>query len=227
MPAKKKSPATANRKKPKFRRVLLKISGEVLGGETGGICPESVHDVAAQVREVAKLGVQIGVVVGGGNIFRGLQGSEKGIERVTGDQMGMLATVINSMALQDALEKQGVPTRVQSAITMSQVAEAVGVHETTVSRAVSGKYIETPHGVLEMKYFFTAGLASKDGSSLANTSVKEIIGAIIEGEDPQKPLSDRKIVDLLAEKEISLARRTVAKYREELGIPATNLRRRY
>ena len=123
MPAKKKSPATANRKKPKFRRVLLKISGEVLGGETGGICPESVHDVAAQVREVAKLGVQIGVVVGGGNIFRGLQGSEKGIERVTGDQMGMLATVINSMALQDALEKQGVPTRVQSAITMSQVAE--------------------------------------------------------------------------------------------------------
>ena len=127
MPAKKKSPATANRKKPKFRRVLLKISGEVLGGETGGICPESVHDVAAQVREVAKLGVQIGVVVGGGNIFRGLQGSEKGIERVTGDQMGMLATVINSMALQDALEKQGVPTRVQSAITMSQVAEAVGL----------------------------------------------------------------------------------------------------
>ena len=123
MPAKKKSPATTNRKKPKFRRVLLKISGEVLGGETGGICPESVHDVAAQVREVAKLGVQIGVVVGGGNIFRGLQGSEKGIERVTGDQMGMLATVINSMALQDALEKQGVPTRVQSAITMSQVAE--------------------------------------------------------------------------------------------------------
>ena len=80
-------------------------------------------DVAAQVREVASLGVQIGVVVGGGNIFRGLQGSEKGIERVTGDHMGMLATVINSMALQDALEKQGVPTRVQSAITMSQVAE--------------------------------------------------------------------------------------------------------
>ena len=80
MPAKKKSPATANRKKPKFHRVLLKISGEVLGGETGGICPESVHDVAAQVRELARLGVQIGVVVGGGNIFRGLQGSEKGID---------------------------------------------------------------------------------------------------------------------------------------------------
>ncbi|GIT38288.1 MAG: hypothetical protein Ct9H300mP7_2090 [Verrucomicrobiota bacterium] len=94
-------------KKPKFRRVLLKISGEVLGGKTGGICVESVHDIAGQVREVARLGVQIGVVVGGGNIFRGLQGSEKGIERATGDYMGMLATVINSMALQDALEKQG------------------------------------------------------------------------------------------------------------------------
>ena len=123
MPAKKKGPSRTSSRKPKFRRVLLKISGEVLGGKTGGICPESVHDVAAQVREVASLGVQIGVVVGGGNIFRGLQGSEKGIERVTGDHMGMLATVINSMALQDALEKQGVPTRVQSAITMSQVAE--------------------------------------------------------------------------------------------------------
>jgi len=103
--------------------VLLKISGEVLGGKTGGICPESVHAVAAQIREVARLGVQIGVVVGGGNIFRGLQGSEKGIERATGDYMGMLATVINSMALQDALEKQGVQTRVQSAISMAQVAE--------------------------------------------------------------------------------------------------------
>ena len=123
MPAKKKATAKSTRQKPKFRRVLLKISGEVLGGKTGGICPESVHAVAAQVREVARLGVQIGVVVGGGNIFRGLQGSEKGIERATGDYMGMLATVINSMALQDALEKQGVPTRVQSAIKMEQVAE--------------------------------------------------------------------------------------------------------
>ena len=123
MPLKKKTAAKSTRHKSRFRRVLLKISGEVLGGKTGGICVESVHDIAGQVREVARLGVQIGVVVGGGNIFRGLQGSEKGIERATGDYMGMLATVINSMALQDALEKQGVATRVQSAISMSQVAE--------------------------------------------------------------------------------------------------------
>src|SRR3954463_12313200 len=109
---------------PKFRRILLKLSGEALGGESGfGISPEAVHDMARQIREVRDLGVQVVIVIGGGNIFRGQAGSEKGIERATGDYMGMLATVINSLALQDALEKLGVPTRVQSAITMSQVAE--------------------------------------------------------------------------------------------------------
>ena len=114
----KKSP------QPKYRRVLLKLSGEVLGGSSGtGICPEAVHGMAAQIREVKELGVQVVVVIGGGNIFRGVSGSEQGIERATGDYMGMLATVINSLALQDALEKLGVPTRVQSAINVSQVAE--------------------------------------------------------------------------------------------------------
>ncbi len=110
--------------KPKYRRVLLKLSGEALGGEAGmGICPEVVHGMARQIGEVRALGVEIVIVVGGGNIFRGLQGSERGIERATGDYMGMLATVINALALQDALEKAGVATRVMSAITMSQVAE--------------------------------------------------------------------------------------------------------
>ena len=109
---------------PKYRRILLKLSGEALGGEAGfGICPEVVHDIAQQIREVRDLGVQVVVVIGGGNIFRGVQGSERGIERATGDYMGMLATVINALALQDALEKNGVATRVQSAIAMSQVAE--------------------------------------------------------------------------------------------------------
>jgi uridylate kinase len=104
--------------------VLLKLSGEALGGEAGtGICPEVIQDMAEQIREVRELGVQVVVVVGGGNIFRGLSGSERGIERATGDYMGMLATIINALALQDALEKSGVPTRVQSAISMSQVAE--------------------------------------------------------------------------------------------------------
>src|SRR5207247_72687 len=112
-------------KQPRYRRILLKLSGEALGGQSGvGIDPEAVQDMAEQIREVRELGVQVVVVVGGGNIFRGLSGSERGIERATGDYMGMLATVINALALQDALEKLGVATRVQSAITMAQIAEA-------------------------------------------------------------------------------------------------------
>jgi uridylate kinase len=114
------------RSKPvsKYRRILLKLSGEALGGEAGyGISPEAVHDMAAQVAEVRQLGVEVVIVVGGGNIFRGIQGSEKGIERATGDYMGMLATVINALALQDALEKKKVLTRVLSAITMTAIAE--------------------------------------------------------------------------------------------------------
>jgi uridylate kinase len=111
-------------RRPKYSRILLKLSGEALGGETGvGINPEAVHNMAEQIREVRELGVQVVIVIGGGNIFRGLTGSERGIERATGDYMGMLATVINSLALQDALEKLGVATRVQSAISMAQVAE--------------------------------------------------------------------------------------------------------
>ncbi len=109
---------------PKYRRILLKLSGEALGGENGNsICPEAVHDMAQQIAEVREMGVEVVVVVGGGNIFRGQAGSERGIERATGDYMGMLATVINALALQDALEKIGIATRVQSAIAMAQIAE--------------------------------------------------------------------------------------------------------
>jgi uridylate kinase len=116
--------ASLMKKTARYRRILLKLSGEALGGDEGiGICPEAVHDMARQVQEVRDLGVEVVIVIGGGNIFRGLPGSERGIERATGDYMGMLATVINSLALQDALEKIGVATRVQSAITMHQVAE--------------------------------------------------------------------------------------------------------
>jgi uridylate kinase len=112
----------ANR--PKYSRILLKLSGEALGGGSGlGISAEAVQSMAEQICEVRELGCQVVVVVGGGNIFRGLSGSKRGIERATGDYMGMLATIINSLALQDALEKLGAPTRVQSAIAMSQIAE--------------------------------------------------------------------------------------------------------
>jgi uridylate kinase len=110
--------------KPKFSRILLKLSGESLGDSNGtGISPEAVRHMAKQICEVRNLRVQVVVVVGGGNIYRGLRGSEGGIERATGDYMGMLATVINALALQDVLEKLGCPTRVMSAIAMAQVAE--------------------------------------------------------------------------------------------------------
>jgi uridylate kinase len=114
----------ANNLEPKYKRVLLKLSGEVLMGEQNfGIDPEFVRRIAAEIKDVHALGVQIGIVIGGGNIFRGLAASAQGFDRVSADHMGMLATVINSLALQDALEKMDVYTRVQSAIEMNQVAE--------------------------------------------------------------------------------------------------------
>lgn len=112
-------------------------------------------------------------------------------------------------------------------LTMTQVAEVVGVHETTVSRAIANKYIKTPHGVFEMKYFFTPGYESADGAAVSNTSVKDMIANIIAAEDPAEPLSDQQIVAKLAERNLTIARRTVAKYREELGILPSNLRREY
>lgn len=112
-------------------------------------------------------------------------------------------------------------------MTMSQVAEAVGVHETTVSRAISGKYMATPHGVFEMKYFFTTGYQTGGGEVVSNTSVKETIAELIRREDASAPLSDQEIVEILEKKGIPIARRTVAKYRVELGILPSNLRRSY
>ena len=113
-------------------------------------------------------------------------------------------------------------------MTMAQVADVVGVHETTVSRAVSGKYIETPQGIFEMKFFFTAGLQTTDGGAgVSNTSVKDMIAEIFKAENPGKPLSDQEVVKMLGEKGITIARRTVAKYRDELNILPSNLRKVY
>ncbi len=112
-------------------------------------------------------------------------------------------------------------------MTMVQVAEVVGVHETTVSRAVSGKYIQTPQGIFEMKYFFTSGIQTDDGSGVSNTRVKDIVSELFGKEDPAKPLSDQEVVVMLKEKGITIARRTVAKYRSELNILPSNLRKVY
>ena len=110
--------------RPAFRRILLKLSGESLMGSLDyGADPERIGAIADQVKQVADRGVEVAIVVGGGNIYRGLKGAADGMDRATGDYMGMLATVLNALALQDALEKRGADTRVQSAITISEVAE--------------------------------------------------------------------------------------------------------
>jgi len=109
----------------KYHRILLKLSGEVLGNRNTGECidPNALASMAQRVRRIASLGVQIGIVLGGGNIFRGLKGESKGVQRTTGDNMGMLATIINGLAMQNALEQLGLQTRLQTAIEMNRVAE--------------------------------------------------------------------------------------------------------
>jgi uridylate kinase len=116
--------AEAGSRRPAYRRIVLKLSGEALAGSQGyGLDPSMLVRIGAEVREVTKLGVQIAIVIGGGNIFRGVAASAGGMERATADYMGMLATIINALALQDALEKAGCQTRVLSAIEMRAVAE--------------------------------------------------------------------------------------------------------
>jgi uridylate kinase len=109
---------------PKYQRVILKISGEALAGEAGfGLDHQTLANIAVQLREVNALGVQVAITVGGGNLWRGISGSNQGMDRATSDYMGMLATVMNALALQDALEKAEVPSRVQTAIEMRELAE--------------------------------------------------------------------------------------------------------
>ncbi len=112
-------------------------------------------------------------------------------------------------------------------MTMVQIADVVGVHETTVSRAISGKYMATPHGVFEMKYFFTPGYQTSSGESMSNTSVKGAIAELVKAEDTKNPLSDKEIVEILSKRGIPIARRTVAKYRNELNILPSNMRKEF
>ncbi len=109
---------------PKYKRVVLKLSGEAMAGQSGfGIDPATIKEMVKEIKEVHALGVEIAIIVGGGNIWRGITGAEMGMERAQADYMGMLATVMNSLALQDVLENNGVPTRVQTSIEMRQIAE--------------------------------------------------------------------------------------------------------
>ena len=110
--------------KPKYHRILLKLSGEVLTGDQSyGISPSVINRISGEIRDVVSLGIEVGIVIGGGNIYRGISADDQDIDRVSADYMGMLATLINSLALQDAIERQGIKSRVMSAIAMPQVAE--------------------------------------------------------------------------------------------------------
>ncbi|HHW55033.1 MAG TPA: RNA polymerase sigma-54 factor, partial [Firmicutes bacterium] len=112
-------------------------------------------------------------------------------------------------------------------LTLKEVADAVGVHESTVSRATSNKFIQTPRGVFPLRFFFASGVENTEGSSTSSESIKKMLEEIVEGEDPSKPYSDQKLADILRERGIMISRRTVAKYRNDLGIPPSNCRRRY
>ena len=125
MPKSKKRAPASKSQKPKYKRIVLKLSGEALKakGSSDNISPEIVNEVCRQIKEIHDMGVQVAVVIGGGNIWRGLAASHRGMERTTADYMGMLATVINGMALQSALDQMGLPTRVHTAIHMENIAE--------------------------------------------------------------------------------------------------------
>jgi RNA polymerase sigma-54 factor len=110
---------------------------------------------------------------------------------------------------------------------MAEIASIIGIHETTVSRAIANKYMQTPRGTFEMKYFFTPGYQTAAGESMSNTSVKGAIAELVKAEDDKNPLSDKEIVEILEKRGIPIARRTVAKYRNELNILPSNMRKRY
>ena len=129
------------------------------------------------------------------------------------------------VARQEPFMEEGVSAL--KPMTMSEIAEKVEVHETTVSRAVSGKYMKTPQGLFEMRFFFTGAIATTSGKGVSNTSVKRMIADIVEDEDKAKPFSDEQLVKMLAENDIKIARRTVAKYRGELGLLSSSMRRVY
>ena len=112
-------------------------------------------------------------------------------------------------------------------LTLKQVAEALDIHESTVSRSINGKYMQTPRGVFEIKYFFSSGITGNDGEGMSSNSIKSFIKEIIDGEDPKKPYSDQEMVEILGKKGIEISRRTVAKYRESMNILSSSKRRRY
>jgi RNA polymerase sigma-54 factor len=154
-----------------------------------------------------------------------IRGGKFLIKSIQQRQQTILAIAREIAVRQRAFLEEGVSAL--APMTMAQVAEVVGVHETTVSRAIAGKTVATPQGVFELKFFFTTGYTAADGASVSSTSVKDAIAALIRGEDPHRPLSDQQIVALLEGQGLAVARRTVAKYREALGVLPSHLRKSF
>jgi RNA polymerase sigma-54 factor len=171
------------------------------------------------------LGAAAGTAEVRGYLRDKIRGGKFLIKSIQQRQQTILAIARVVAERQRAFLAEGVSALVP--MTMSQVAEAVGVHETTVSRAIAGKTVATPQGVFEMKFFFTGGYRAADGAAVSSTSVKDVIAALIRGEDPHQPLSDQQIVAGLGEQGLAVARRTVAKYREALGILPSHLRKSF
>jgi len=176
-----------------YKRVLLKLSGEVFGGEKGiGVDPDVVHDVAGQIADVVRSGVEVAIVIGGGNYFRGVELQQRGMDRARADYIGMLGTVMNCLALQDFLEKEGIETRVQTAITMGQVAEPY-VPRRAIRHLEKGRVVIFGAGA-GMPFFNTDTVAAQraleigvDALLLAKSGVDGVYDA-----DPRKDKNAKK-----------------------------------
>ena len=188
----------------KYKRVLLKLSGEsLMGNQPFGIVPDMLHHYAVQIKQLIEEGVQVAVVIGGGNIFRGLQAAEAGIERVQGDYMGMMATVINGMALQSALESQGVYTRLVSAVEIKEVAEPY-IRRRAIRHLEKGRVVIFSAGT-GSPYFTTDSAAALRANEInANVILKGTRVDGIYSADPEKDPTATKFDQLTFAKVISL-----------------------
>jgi uridylate kinase len=208
---------------PKYRRILLKVSGETLAGEKRfGLCPDTLKAIAREIKEVVDLKVEVGVVVGGGNIFRGLAASAQGIDRAVGDYMGMLATVINALALQDVLEKARMPTRVMTAIAMHEVAEPY-IRRRAIRHLEKGRVVIFAAGT-GSPYFTTDTAAALRATEIeAQAILKGTKVAGIYDRDPEKDHQARLLTRLtyfdILEKALKVMDSTAVTMSMEQNIP--------
>ena len=207
----------------KYRRILLKVSGESLAGDKKfGLDPATLQAMAREIKGIVELGVEVGFVVGGGIIFRGLEASAQGIDRAVADNMGMLATVINALALQDALEKAGVPTRVMSAITMNEVAEPY-IRRRALRHLEKGRVVMFGAGT-GSPYFTTDTAAALRATEIgAEAILKGTRVAGIYDRDPEKDARARMLPRLtyleVLEKSLRVMDSTAITMAMEQGIP--------